>query len=58
MTTFWTHFGCYRYLGMPFEISLAPEEFKRNLQEKLTDLEGVEVIRDDILVMRFGETQE
>lgn len=43
---------------MPFEISLAPEEFKRNLQEKLTDLEGVEVIRDDILVMRFGETQE
>lgn len=43
---------------MPFEISLAPEEFKRNLQEKLTDLEGVEVIRDDILVMRFDETQE
>jgi len=43
---------------MPFGVSLAPEEFKRNLQEKLGDLEGVAVIRDDIIVMGFGETQE
>ena len=35
-----------------------PEEFQSNLQEKLADLEGVEVIRDDIIVMGFGETQE
>ena len=43
---------------MPFGVSLAPEEFESNLQEKLADLEGVEVIRDDIIVMGFGETQE
>ena len=43
---------------MPFGISPAPEEFERNLQKKQTDFEGVEVIRDDIIVMGFGETQE
>ena len=58
MTTYWTPFGRYGYLRMPFVISPAPEEFERNLQQKLTDSEGVEVIRDDIIVMGFGETQE
>ena len=58
LTTFWTPFGCYHYLRMPFGVSLAPEEFERNLQEKLGDLEGVAVIRDGIIVMGFGETQE
>ena len=58
LTTFWTPFGRYRYLRMPFGVSLAPEEFERNLQEKLGDLEGIAVIRDDIIVMGFGETQE
>ena len=51
-------FGRYRYLRMPFGVSLAPEEFESTLQEKLAGLEGVEVIRDDIIVMGFGETQE
>ena len=58
LTTFWTPFGRYRYLRIPFGISLAPEEFESNLQEKLADTEGVEVIRDDIKVMEFGDTQE
>ena len=58
LTTFWTPFGRYRYLRMFFGVSLAPEEFESTLQEKLADLEGVEVIRDDIIVMGFGETQE
>lgn len=40
---------------LPFAVSLAPEEFKSNLMKKLADL-GVEVIRDDIVVMGFGET--
>jgi len=43
---------------MPFGISRAPEDFESTPQEKLADLEGVEVIRDDIIVMGFGETQE
>ena len=43
---------------MPFGVSLTPEEFESDLQEKLADLKGVEIIRDDILVMGFGKTQE
>ena len=50
-TTFWTSFGRYRYLRMPFGISVAPEEFECKLQEKLAGLEGVEILRDDILVV-------
>ena len=42
LTTFWTPFGHYRYLRMPFGVSLAPEEFESTLQETLADLEGVE----------------
>ena len=58
LTTFWTPLGRYRYLRMPFGVSLATEEFKWSLQEKLGDLEGVAVIRDDIIVIGFGETRE
>lgn len=55
-TTFWTPFGRYRYLRLPFGINLAPEVFERILQEKLSGLDGVEVLRDDILVTGCGET--
>ena len=57
-TAFWTPFGRYRYLRMPFGVSLAPEEFECKLHEKLDDLPGVVVLRDDVLVMGYGETQE
>ena len=56
LTTFWTPPGRYRYLRMPFGISLAPEVFESKLQECLADLPGVKVIRDDILVVGYGET--
>lgn len=56
MTTFWTPFGRYRYLRMPFGISLAPEVFECRRQELLAELEGVEVIRDDILALGYGDT--
>ena len=54
LTTFWTPLGRYRYLRMPFGISLA--QFESKLQECLADLPGVKVIRDDILVVGYGET--
>ncbi|CAB4031928.1 Hypothetical predicted protein [Paramuricea clavata] len=57
-TTFWTPFGRYRYLRLPFGVNTAPEEFECKLQEKLSDLRGVEVLRDDMLVMGYGDTQE
>ena len=56
-TTFWTPFGRYKYLRLPFGINLAPEEFECKLHEKLDGLPGVEVIRDDILVMGYGENE-
>jgi len=56
LTTFRTPIGRYRYLRMPFGISLAPEVFESKLQECLADLPGVKVIRDDILVVGCGDT--
>ena len=56
-TTFWTPFGHYKYLRLPFGINLAPEEFERKLHEKLEGLPGVAVIRDDILMMGYGENE-
>ena len=43
---------------MPFRISLAHELFQSKLHECLADLHGVKVIRDDILVIGYGETDE
>ena len=43
-TTFWSPFGRYRYLRMPFGISLPPEEIKHRLHEQLSGLNGVEIL--------------
>ena len=58
LTTFWTPFGRYRYLRMPFGICSAREEFESTLHEQLRDLEGVEVLREDMLVVGYGDTQD
>lgn len=57
LTTFWTPFGRYRYLRMPFGISSAPEEYQRRMHNILQGLHGVEVIADDILVYGCGATE-
>ena len=38
LTTFWTPFGHYRYLCMPFGISSAPEEFQRRMHTAVQGL--------------------
>ena len=43
---------------MPFGICSAREEFESTLHEQLGDLEGVEVLREDMLVVGFGDTQD
>ena len=58
LTTFWTPFGRYHYLHMPFDISSAPKEFQRRMHTALQGLHGVEVIADDILVFGCGDTDE
>ena len=58
LTTFWTPFGRYRWLRMPFGIATAPEEYQRRQHEVLEGLPGIHVIADDILITGQGETQE
>lgn len=60
LTTFWTPFGQYQYLCMPSGINAASEEFECKLHaiEHLSDLQGVEVLQDDILVIGSGYTLE
>ena len=57
LTTFWTPFGRYRYLRMPFSLCSAPEEYQRRMHEVIQGLSGVEVIAHDILVAEYGATR-
>ena len=57
-TTFWTPFGRYRWLRMPFGILTASEEFKRRLHEAMAGLEGAICIADDTLIFGRGDTLE
>ena len=50
LTTFNTPFGRYRFLRAPFGIKSIPEMYQRCMSEIVEDIEGVEVIVDDILV--------
>ena len=43
---------------MPFRISLAPECFKRKLDQNLEGLEGIYKVADDILITVRGKSQE
>ena len=56
LTTFNTPWGRYRYTRLPFGIKTAGDIFIEVMNEILGDLEGVQVITDDILI--FGETEE
>ncbi|XP_062541083.1 uncharacterized protein K02A2.6-like [Armigeres subalbatus] len=58
LTTFWTPFGRYRWLRMPFGISPAPEIFQKKLHEALHGLRGVRALADDILIFGCGDTIE
>ena len=49
-TTLATPWGRYRWLRMPFDISPAPEEFQRRMDQALAGLNGCKAIADDILV--------
>lgn len=56
LTSFWTPFGRYRWLRLPFGISSAPEIFQTKLQEVIQGLDGVECLADDLLVYGRGRT--
>ncbi|XP_018495621.1 uncharacterized protein K02A2.6-like [Galendromus occidentalis] len=58
LTTFQTPFGRFRFLRMPFGLSVAPEIFYKNLVHLLEGLEGTHALADDVLVCGRGETLE
>ncbi len=58
LTTFWTPFGRFRWLRMPFGISPAPEEYQMRQKQVLEGLQGIFNIADDILCVGYGETLE
>ena len=58
LTNFNTPFGRYRWLGMPFDISSASEEFQKSMNDTFGDIKGTEVIASDLLVYREGEDME
>ena len=50
LATFNTPFGRYSYKRLPFRIALAPEVFQNVMFHLFRDIEGVEVIADDLVV--------
>ena len=50
LTTFNTPFGRYRYLRLPMGVKSAGEVYQREMEKHFGELEGVEIVVDDILV--------
>lgn len=56
LTTFQTCFGRYRYLRLPFGLSVSAEIFQKRLISIFSDLPGIICIADDIII--HGKSQE
>jgi len=56
LTTFNTPFGRYRYLRLPMGIKSASDVYQRKMVESFGNIDGVEIVVDDILV--HGTTME
>ena len=58
LSTFYTPFGRYKWLRMPFGTCSVAEEFQRHVQNVIEGLNGVETIADDLLVDGIGTIYE
>jgi hypothetical protein len=56
LTVFNTPFGRHKYLRLPMGIKSAPEIYQRAMNDTFGDIEGVDIIMDDILI--HGPTTE
>ena len=56
LTCFNTPFGRYKFNRLPFGIKLVPEVFQRTMEELLNDIEGCDIIVDDLIV--WGRNDE
>ena len=50
LTAFNTPFGRYMYKRLPMGISAAPEIYQRAMHDMFAEIDGVEIVMDDILV--------
>ncbi len=50
LTAFSTPFGRYMYKRLPMGIKSAPEIYQRAMNDLFSDLEGVEIVMDDLLI--------
>lgn len=58
LTTFNTPYGRYRWLRLPFGLSVSPEIFQKHVNQTLEGLEGVPNIADDILIYGVEDSAE
>lgn len=58
LTTFWTPWGRYRWLCLPFGVASAPDIFGAEMLKITHDLMGVLVLRDDFVVFGKGNSLE
>ena len=58
LTTFDTPNGRYRWMRLPFGISVASEIFQKRLNQALDRLDGVLTVHDDMVIYGVGETEE
>jgi len=56
LTIFETHMGRYKWLRMPYGLSICPEVFQARMHEALAGLNGVHCIADDVLITGLGDT--
>ena len=56
LTTFQTCFGRYRWLRLPFGLSVSAEIFQKKLQQALEGIEGVVCVADDVII--HGKNEE
>jgi hypothetical protein len=55
LTTFWTPYGKYKFKRLCFGLTSSPEYFQMMIYRHLHDLEGIEVMADDILIFGSGK---
>ena len=58
LTTFATPFGRYKWLRLPFGLSVSSEIFQKRLLQALEGLTGLACIADDVLLYGVGESLE
>ena len=55
LTTFATRYGRYRWLRLPFGLSVSSEVFQKHLNQELLGLPGVRCIADDVFIHGTSE---